>query len=202
MCSPERLVVSIVPVFSVMLWCGCFCIIQMTTIMGMTMHGWWHQEDKEIDNDDGCSITALAIKDDDGDGVAPVPLSSIILEPLAGALGPYGRRAGFATRYCPTTMTTITIQALTFQQLQSYIAGDLNPSIVYYCSMKAHLEMNETVRHWETGEYNQINGSNGLHMTMKVTETLKTRFDDHQQIVFLAKNLLRTSTGMQSIARR
>ena len=190
MCSPERLVVSIVPVFSVMLWCGYYCIIQNDNVMGMTMHGWWHQEDKEIDNDDGYSITALAIKDDDGDGVAPVPLSSIILEPLAGALGPYGRRAGFATRYCPTTLTTITIQALTFQQLQSYIAGDLNLSIIYYCSMKAHLEMNETVRHWETGEYNQINGSNGLHMTMKVTETLKTRFDNHQKIVFWPKTCL------------
>ena len=71
--------------------------------------------------------------DDDDEGVA-VPLSSIILEPLAGALGPYGRRAGFATRYCPTTMTTITIQALTFQQLQSYIADNLNLSIVHYCS--------------------------------------------------------------------
>ena len=94
-------------------------------------------------------------------------MSSIILEPLAGALGPYGRRAGFATRYCPTTMTTITIQALTFQQLQSYIADYLNLSIVYNCSMKAQLEMNGTVRHCETGEFNQINGSNGLHMTMK-----------------------------------
>ena len=167
MCSPERLVVSIVPVFSVMLWCGYYCIIQNDNVMGMTMHGWWHQEDKEIDNDDGYSITALAIKDDDGDGVAPVPLSSIILKPLAGALGPYGRRAGFATRYCPTTMTTITIQALTFQQLQSYIAGDLNLSIVHYCSMKAHLEVIGIVGDCETGEYNQINGSSSLHMRMK-----------------------------------
>ena len=109
---------------------------------------------------------APTINDDDDEEVA-VPLSSIILEPLAGALGPYGRRAGFATRYCPTTMTTITIQALTFQQLQSYIAGDLNLSIVYYCNMKVHLEMNGSVGHCETGEYNQINGSNRLHMTMK-----------------------------------
>ena len=68
--------------------------------------------------------------------------------------------------------------------------------------MKAHLEVIGIVGDCETGEYNQINGSNGLHMTMKVTETLKTRFDDHQQIVFLAKNLFRTSTGIQSIARR
>ena len=73
-----------------------------------------YQEDKEIDNDDGYSMMAPAINDDDDEGVAPVPLSSIILEPLAGALGPYGRRAGFATRYCPTTKTTITIQAQPF----------------------------------------------------------------------------------------
>ena len=50
--------------------------------------------------------------------------------------------------------------------------------------------MNGSVGHCETGEYNQINGSNGLHMTMKVTETLKTRFDDHQKIVFWPKTCL------------
>ena len=77
-------------------------------------------------------MMAPTINDDDEE--VAVPLSSIILEPLAGALGPYGGRAGFATRYCPTTMTTITIQALTFQQLQSYIADNLNLSIGHYCS--------------------------------------------------------------------